>query len=69
MSLKRPSVSGEGWEDGGGGGTAEDRKVPKLKVKLSSVTGSGGDAGSSEEIKNERRLSRTSKTSEDTDDR
>ena len=68
-------MGGEGWEEGRSeeGGTTEERKVPKLKVKLSSVgdtpkvrPASVGGAGSSEEVK---RLSRASKTSDDTDDR
>ena len=36
MSLKRPSVGGgEGWEEEERGG-GEERKVPKLRMKLGS---------------------------------
>ena len=62
-------------EGGKGGGETEDRKVPKLKVKLSSDStgevkvrsGSMSDASSSGGVKTSRRLSRSSKTSEDSD--
>ena len=84
MSLKRSSVGGESWEEGGGeegGGVTEDRRIPKLKVKLGSLSDSAGevkmksggvsDAGSGVGVKVGRRLSRSSKTpeAEDSDHR
>ena len=61
----------EGGEEGEAGGGTEERRVPKLKVKLSDGgvgvkvrSGSVSDAGSGGGVKGGRRLSRSSKTPE-----
>ena len=61
----------EGGEEGEVGGGTEERRVPKLKVKLSDGgvgvkvrSGSVSDAGSGGGVKGGRRLSRSSKTPE-----
>ena len=74
MSLKRQSVSGGGGEgrEEGGGAMGDDKKVPRLKVRIGSDTAGEvkvHSASSSESgVKVSRRLSQSSSKTPDTDD-